>query len=178
MIRLVVQGGPYAGVSRAEVLRRVRAMLEAVRMQDTELSVLLTGDNQIQALNSIYRKKQRPTDVLAFSQREGPAGPATHLLGDVVVSVPTASRQARARRWDLLSEVTMLLAHGLLHLLGWDHQSASADRRMRRETRRLCAIAAEESRAGSARTRGSRVIKATSAREKAVFPLRQRKSGC
>jgi probable rRNA maturation factor len=123
-------------------------MLRAVQMSDAELSILLTGDDQIQNLNRIYRKKNRPTDVLAFAQREGDhADPAGRLLGDVVVSVPTARRQADARAADIVTELTMLLAHGLLHLLGWDHVTAAQDRRMRLETARLCAAAEAAARA-------------------------------
>lgn len=141
-VRLIVQDGPYPGISRADVVRRARAMLEFIQMGDRELSILLTGDNQIQKLNRIYRKKNRPTDVLAFSQHEGELGDtADRLLGDVVVSIPTARRQAEASGRDLVSELTMLLAHGLLHLLGWDHETAAKDRRMRLETDRLCAAA-------------------------------------
>jgi probable rRNA maturation factor len=141
-VRLVVEDGPWAGVSRHDVTRRARAMLEAVQMADCELSIVLTGDDQIQKLNRIYRKKNRPTDVLAFAQREGEHGDrAGRLLGDVVVSIPTARRQAEAAGRDLGSELTMLLAHGLLHLLGWDHDTPAKDRAMRRETDRLCAAA-------------------------------------
>jgi probable rRNA maturation factor len=117
-------------------------MMLAVQMADAELSILLTGDDQIQKLNRVYRKKNRPTDVLAFAQREGEHGEhAGRLLGDVVVSIPTARRQAEAAGRDLSSEVTILLAHGLLHLLGWDHETPRKDRRMRQETERLCAAA-------------------------------------
>jgi probable rRNA maturation factor len=141
-VRLIVEDGPYAGVSRVDLGRRARAMLEILQLKDRELSILLTGDNQIQKLNRIYRKKNRPTDVLAFAQHEGELGDRSdRLLGDVVVSIPTARRQADARKRDLVSEVTMLLAHGLLHLLGWDHQTDAEDRRMRLETNRLCAAA-------------------------------------
>jgi probable rRNA maturation factor len=141
-VRLVVEDGPWPGVSRVDVVRRARAMLVAVQMADAELSILLTGDDQIQNLNRDYRKKNRPTDVLAFAQREGEHGEhAGRLLGDVVVSIPTTRRQAEAAGRDLGSELTMLLAHGLLHLLGWDHETPLKDRRMRRETVRLCEAA-------------------------------------
>jgi probable rRNA maturation factor len=141
-VRLVVEDGPWRGVSRADVTRRARAMLAALQMNDAELSILLTGDDQIRNLNRVYRKKNRPTDVLAFAQREGEHGErAGRLLGDVVVSIPTTRRQAEAAGHDLGAELTMLLAHGLLHLLGWDHDTPSRDRRMRRETQRLCAAA-------------------------------------
>lgn len=122
-------------------------MMDALKLGDSELSVLLTGDAQIKKLNRVYRKKDRPTDVLAFAMNEGKAIPRSsrsempRLLGDVIVSIPTARKQAKAAARDALSEVTMLLAHGLLHLLGWDHDTLAKDRAMRAETARLCALA-------------------------------------
>jgi probable rRNA maturation factor len=152
-VRLVIEGR-HKGVSRVGLARRARAMLRALQMGDYELSLLLTDDDQIKILNRMYRKKNRPTDVLAFAQREGTLGAlAGRLLGDVVISIPTARRQARARGTDLTSELTELVAHGLLHLLGWDHDTPSKDRRMRHETRRLCgAAAAAERRAPRVRS--------------------------
>jgi probable rRNA maturation factor len=123
-------------------------------MVDSELSIVLTGDNQIRKLNRIYRSKDQPTDVLAFAQREGEhADRAGRLLGDVVLSVPTARRQAEAAGRDVGSELTMLLAHGLLHLVGWDHDTPGKERAMRRETDRLCAAAAGSRPRGSGRAR-------------------------
>ncbi|MDP9151605.1 MAG: rRNA maturation RNase YbeY [Myxococcota bacterium] len=145
-VRVVMEGGPYPGLARADVLQRARAMLDTLGLSKSELSILLTGDEQMRILNRLYRKKDRPTDVLAFSQREGElAARAGRLLGDVVISIPTARRQADARGQELRSEVAMLLAHGLLHLLGWDHVTAAEDRRMRKETARLCLAAAKRS---------------------------------
>ncbi len=141
-VRLLVEEGPHPGVARALVLRRARVMLEAVQCPEAEWSIVLTGDAQIQKLNRIYRHKDRPTDVLAFAQQEGElAEQAGAVLGDVIVSVPTARRQAEESRRSVADEVTTLLAHGLLHLLGWDHDTDARDRRMKRETARLCAAA-------------------------------------
>ena len=142
-VRLLVEDGPHAGVSRRRTLAWARAMLAALQLEDAEWSIVLTGDDQIQKLNRMYRDKDRPTDVLAFSQQEGlPMEHGRRLLGDVIVSVPTARRQAASARKDLSAELLMLLAHGLLHLLGWDHDTPARDRRMRRETARLCRAAA------------------------------------
>lgn len=158
MIRLVVEGGPYAGVSRADVVRRLRAMLDALAMKNSEVSIVLTGDAQMQKLNREFRKKNRPTDVLAFALREGEhTQHAGQLLGDIVVSIPTARRQATAAGRPLGPELTMLLAHGLLHLLGWDHDTPSKDRRMRRETDRLCAAADAAARARGVRASSSKL---------------------
>ncbi len=144
-----------AGIARLEILRRVKAMVALLQLEKFELSLLLTNDDQVHELNKIYRGKDRPTDVLAFAMREGEfAGLAGDLLGDVIVSVPTARRQAKERGVDALSEVTMLVAHGLLHLLGWDHETVAKDRAMRAETDRLCA-AAERNRARRAGRRES-----------------------
>ncbi|TMB23301.1 MAG: rRNA maturation RNase YbeY [Deltaproteobacteria bacterium] len=80
----------------------------------------------------------RPTDVLSFAQREGPGGAPGGLLGDVVISVDAARRQARQRGETLGREADRLLIHGLLHLLGYDHERSAAEaRRMQRRERTL-----------------------------------------
>ena len=146
-VRVVVENSltrrAMAGVSRREIQRRATAMMALLQLDKSEFSLALSDDEQIRKLNKIYRGKDRPTDVLAFAMREGDFGAlAGELLGDVIVSLPTATRQAKERNVDLLDEVTMLVAHGLLHLLGWDHDTAAKDRAMRSETQRLCVAAA------------------------------------
>jgi probable rRNA maturation factor len=121
-------------------------MLALLQLEKAELSLLVSDDETIRELNKNYRDKDRPTDVLAFPMREGDfgrfhAGLPSRLLGDVIVSVPTARRQAIAAKRELLGEITMLVAHGLLHLLGWDHDTPAKDRKMRAETDRLVAAA-------------------------------------
>ena len=83
-------------------------------------------------MNRDYRGQDRPTDVLSFPQEEGPAMPLgmaeeeiPHTLGDVIISVETAERQAGEHGWTLQDEVEALLVHGLLHLLGYDHETPS-----------------------------------------------------
>jgi len=146
-VKLSIRRGPHEGVSRAEVRKWAERMLKDLDLADRELSVVLTDDDEIHALNRDYRGKDRPTDVLAFAMGEGEgaefAGP---LLGDVVISVPTARRQAQRRKRELAAELRMLLAHGLLHLVGWDHQTDEEDRRMKARTRALCRAAVQNSR--------------------------------
>jgi rRNA maturation RNase YbeY len=118
--------------------RSARRLLEALRMPDAELSILLVSDGEMRKLNRDYRGKDRPTDVLAFAQREGAGGAPAGLLGDVVVSVDTARRQAAERRATLSREAERLLVHGVLHLLGYDHERSAVEaRRMQRRERAL-----------------------------------------
>lgn len=114
-------------------------MLSELGLDGAELSVLVTHDREIHALNREHRGKDRPTDVLAFPLDDPPAsserGP--RLLGDVVISLETAERQARSRRRPLVHEVRFLLAHGILHLIGYDHAEPEEKREMVTMTRRL-----------------------------------------
>ena len=86
-----------------------------------EISILLTNDSTIQPLNRLYRGIDGPTDVLSFSQMEGPPTGQVGILGDVVISIETATRQAATRGHDIDQELRILLVHGILHLLGHDH---------------------------------------------------------
>lgn len=93
-----------------------------------ELSLRLTDDEEIQELNAQYRHQNQPTDVLAFAALEVDCPQPPDLLaslplylGDIVISVDTAKRQAQQQGHRLQIELAWLAAHGLLHLLGWDH---------------------------------------------------------
>jgi probable rRNA maturation factor len=146
-LRLLVETRLGAGLTAEEVERRLKRMMGAVDLRSAELSVVLTNDAQMRKLNHLYRRKNYATDVLAFAMNEpdgntrSRAGAIPRLLGDVIVSVPTARRQANEADRTILDEVTMLLAHGLLHLLGWDHETPALAKVMRVETERLCAEA-------------------------------------
>ena len=105
-----------------------QALLAAGGEADAELSLELVGDDRMRRLNRRYRRRDVPTDVLAFSMREAGA-PVRSLLGDVVISVPTAARQAGAHGHSLEREVATLLAHGILHLCGYDHERGEKDAR-------------------------------------------------
>lgn len=118
-----------------EVARMVKAAAKHDGRKDYEVGLRLTADREIHALNRDYRGKNKPTDVLAFAQREGPAG-ALHpeLLGDIVISVDTARRQARN---GLAAELLHLASHGLCHLLGYDHRDDGEERVMNHRAARL-----------------------------------------
>jgi probable rRNA maturation factor len=121
--------------------KRARVVLRALGHARSDLSVGLVGDVEIRELNRDYRDKNRATDVLSFSLVEGEwSGFRGEMLGDVVISIETAARQARARHRSLNEEVTRLLIHGILHLLGHDHEEDEEARTMRAEERRLSTL--------------------------------------
>jgi probable rRNA maturation factor len=121
--------------------RSARRLLAALRRADDELSLVLVSDRVMHELNRSWRGADRPTDVLAFAQADGVGGAPDGLLGDVVISVDTARRQAVALGHSLVAESERLLVHGLLHLLGYDHERSAAEaRRMRRRERALLRV--------------------------------------
>jgi probable rRNA maturation factor len=113
------------------------AMLSALELEDAELSVLLTDDRTIHVLNRKHRDKDRPTDVLSFALEMEPMDSMPRLLGDIVISIDTAERQAASRKRPVLAEVRFLLAHGLLHLIGYDHDTKPKKKRMDLMARKL-----------------------------------------
>jgi len=137
-----------AGLPLTMVRRWGDQMLSKLALPASELSVVLCDDQYIQRLNLDHRGKDKPTDVLSFPQAEFRAperprrGQPMSLLGDVVISLMTASRQAESRRRSLQSEVRFLLAHGVLHLVGHDHMTPDDKRIMTNRTRQLVRAAA------------------------------------
>jgi probable rRNA maturation factor len=124
---------------RQRVLRLAQTILDLIGESSADLGLSFVGDRRMRGLNHRFRGKDRSTDVLAFASREArtPASPvSTQLLGDIVISVPTALRQAKEGHRSLEEEIVALLIHGALHLCGYDHERGHAEsRRMRREER-------------------------------------------
>jgi len=129
--------------------KTARRLVEAASGDDAEVGLILTGDARIQWMNWYYRKKDKPTDVLAFAMQEGHAGHVGRarrlgdlaldvgMLGDVVISVATAARQAPEHGLSFVEELEFLFVHGLCHLLGYDHRTDAEERRMNRRMRAL-----------------------------------------
>jgi probable rRNA maturation factor len=118
-----------AAVAR-RLARRAAAYLAVLGRPEVEVSVLVVTDGQIRGLNRTWRGKDKATDVLSFPLSD-PPGNGPH-LGDVVVSLDTATRRAKGERRSLAAELDRYLAHGLLHLLGHDHERPGQARRMAR----------------------------------------------
>jgi len=106
----------------AEILRRViTECLESLGLQDSEVHVLIAGDDRLRRLNDRYLGRDRPTDVLSFP--DGDLLPSGRVLqGEVVISLDAARRQAEELGHDELRELSELTLHGVLHLVGYDHE--------------------------------------------------------
>lgn len=120
-VSLLVEDLVLPAAQRQALRADARALLRSCDLADAELSLVLCSDAHIAALNAQWRGKEGPTDVLSFPQDD------EVVLGDLVLSVPTAQRQAEERGYTLQDELRVLLVHGLLHLLGYDHELGPAE---------------------------------------------------
>lgn len=114
----------------AQIKKRLQQLLAVVGCSQHELSIVFANDTLMRRLNRTYRQKDQTTNVLAFPQEPvGPQAAAVPLLGDVVVCLPVAAREAADQGQPVEDRVLYLLLHGILHLLGYDHEGSEAARR-------------------------------------------------
>ena len=114
--------------------------------EDGELSLLFTDDRQIAELNSLYLNRQGPTNVLAFPMSDGHS-PDVHsgMLGDIVISIDRARQESEEMGETFQRTLWRLLTHGLLHLLGYDHEGSPLEaKRMEKEEKRILTLLLEE----------------------------------
>ena len=117
----------------------VRVILNALDFPNGEISILIVDDPQIEILNQKYLNRRGPTNVLAFAMRDGEFSELTpHLLGDVVISMDTTAKEAQNHGMSVERRFNELLVHGILHLLGYDHEDNEKDAlRMEQKSREL-----------------------------------------
>lgn len=130
VINVVVQVQPPAPIPRGQLEQTIRWLLGRVGMPDAMLSVVLTGDETVQALNRQYRDVDAPTDVLSFAAASDELSDERGDLGDLIVAVPYLARQAAALNHTFEDELLLAVVHGTLHLLGYDHDSRERERAM------------------------------------------------
>jgi len=124
-------------LSTARVKRNARRVLFEMGFVKAELSVAFVDDGEMRLLNATYRRVNKSTDVLAFAMSEGRFGGINpHVLGDVVISAETAAFRAKEEGRQLNDELDALLVHGILHLIGYDHERSPADARIMRAKER------------------------------------------
>jgi probable rRNA maturation factor len=133
---VMIQNRSRLKIDLKRIKRLVSLILKKLSHQDSEISILFTDDDEIRVLNKQYRGKDKPTDVLSFSQGSWvkgqgsgkpcplPLAPCPYLLGDVVISLETAGRQAKERGHSFEKEILILLVHGILHLVGYEHEGS------------------------------------------------------
>ena len=122
-------------VDLAKTRAFVRQIRRTVRLGRREFNICFVTDREMERLNGEFRGRRRPTDVLSFRWQEGNSWPkgrkaggaASNFLGEVVISAETARRNARAEGHSTQNEIRWLIAHGLLHLLGYDHDTDSGE---------------------------------------------------
>jgi probable rRNA maturation factor len=120
--------------SRARIRRRIARVLRSAGVSADAVSIAFVDDGEMRALNRIHRGKNKPTDVLSFSTGDdGLPDAFAHLLGDLVISLDTARTQALLCRHSIDVEIAVLVAHGVLHLLGFDHERGTSDARAQAE---------------------------------------------
>ncbi|MFA4991346.1 MAG: rRNA maturation RNase YbeY [Candidatus Omnitrophota bacterium] len=119
-------------LDKKKILRRADVALKAMAEDDAELSLVFVDDAYIKDLNRKYRGVDSATDVLAFYLREKKGfNPDNPVIGDVVISVETAMREAAARKIPVQKEMDLYLVHGILHLLGYDDEKTGDRKKMR-----------------------------------------------
>lgn len=133
-------------ISKKKIQQTVKVILNALDCPEAELSILIVNDQQIAQLNRNYLNRQGPTNVIAFPMREGRFSEISpDLLGDVVISVETAYREGQKAGLKMEKRFNQLLVHGILHLLGYDHQNAKPEaRRMEKKTHELLKLIERE----------------------------------
>ena len=148
-VQLRIEGAPSGARRYGPLVKRYALrMLRALKLEAAELSLLVCDDRVMRRINRTYRGYDKSTDVLAFALREGmPMAQASQIdaLGDIVVAWPTAQRQAKRHAWSSEREICLLVAHGLLHLLGFDHADRTTERRMMARAHMLMAVALQPS---------------------------------
>ena len=124
----VVNQGDYA-VDEARLQAAAQAVLDRHEVpENSGLSIAITDDEAVAALNKQYRGVDSPTDVLSFPASETDPDTGASYIGDILISIPRAQAQADAAGHPLEAEVQLLVVHGVLHLLGYDHADAEEHR--------------------------------------------------
>jgi probable rRNA maturation factor len=124
-------------LSHGRLKRNARRILLEMGFVKAELSLAFVDDGEMRLLNATYRRVNTPTDVLAFAMGEGRfAAINPHILGDVVISAETAAARAKQGGRRVSDEIDTLLVHGILHLIGYDHERSPTDARIMRAKER------------------------------------------
>jgi probable rRNA maturation factor len=116
-------------ISLSRLRKSLKRLLKEMNCEDRAIDLLIVDDKEIRKINNAYLNRNNPTNVLSFPMTEGEFGNINpQILGDIVISVETASRDALISQIDLMDELEFLIIHGLLHLIGYNHENTSAEK--------------------------------------------------
>ena len=127
---------PFQGINKKFIKQLASAIMELKQLDNAGLCVILTDNEYIRGINNRYRGKDSATDVISFAYREEPFpsdGSLTEQLGDIYISLEKVHEQALLYNVSVKDEFRRLLVHGILHLLGYDHEGSSGKRRLMEE---------------------------------------------
>lgn len=130
-LKILIDNQQKKKISSESIRQKTKQILNALGCEAHEISLVMTDNTQIQRLNKTYRGIDKPTNVLAFPMQEGQFADITPgLLGDVVISCETAQKEADDANITFLERMSQLLIHGILHLMGFDHETGPYDARI------------------------------------------------
>jgi probable rRNA maturation factor len=142
---LITNNQSRFNVSQDSLRKTAETILNALGCENVELSILIVDDRKMAEYHRDYLNREGPTNVIAFPMQEGEfAHVSPHLMGDVVISLDTASREAGEMGIDMAERFDELLIHGILHLAGYDHEKSEAEeRRMEKKSEALASLLRE-----------------------------------
>ena len=127
-LKILIDNQQKKKIPTDTIRQKTKQILNALGCDAHEISIVVTDDNRIHELNKVYRGVDKPTNVLAFPMQEGEFSDISPgLLGDVVISYEYAQKEADEAEIHILERLSQLLIHGILHLVGYDHETGTAD---------------------------------------------------
>ena len=124
---------PYEGISLTKIKSFAKKISLYLKLKNITLTIVICDNSYIRKINKDYRKKNKPTDIISFAYRENPfpdIKSGMEALGDLYISLEKASENAKAYGATLPEEVRRLIAHGILHLIGYDHERSREDKKI------------------------------------------------
>jgi rRNA maturation RNase YbeY len=121
---------PFKGVTRQKIIKIATAASHLLELKNASITLIVTDDAYMRSINREFRGLDEPTDVISFSNRDNPfpeLDADCEEIGDLYISMERAERQAREYRVSLDDEMKRLIVHGILHLVGYDHERSDAD---------------------------------------------------
>jgi rRNA maturation RNase YbeY len=133
---------PYKNIGKNKIKTVASTAAEMLELKDASITIVMTSDRYIRKINNEFRGHDEPTDVISFSNRDNPfpaVDDTSEEIGDIYISIDRADRQSQEYRVTLQDELKRLIVHGILHLVGYDHERSDEDEEiMLRKEEEIC----------------------------------------